>query len=63
MSSKEKDKALKSKILNLTSNSKGKGKQIAAKSSKRTPEDYAFPIQTLQGIASDMSKSKPLTLT
>ena len=52
--------------MNLSSNSnlKDKGKQIAAKSlTKRTPEDYAFPIQTLQGIASDMTKSKPLTLT
>ena len=44
MSSKEKDKAQKSKIVNSTSNSTDKGKQIAAKSStKKTLEDYAFP--------------------
>ena len=30
---------------------------------KRTVEDYAFPIQTLQSIALDMSKSNALTLT
>ena len=64
MSSKDKPPATKTKNVNsttLNSNQKDKGKQIVVKSSKRTLEDYAFPIQTLQGIASDMSKSKPLT--
>ena len=70
MNSKDKDKekplATKSKNVNLiTSNSKPKekGKQIMEKSSKRTPKNYAYPIQTLHGIISDMSKSEPLTLT
>ena len=47
----------------LNSNQKDKGKQIVAKPSERTLKDYAFPIQTLKGIASDMTKLKPLTLT
>ena len=71
MSSKEKDKEKppksKSKNMNSTtsnSNSKDKGKQIMAKSStKKIPKNYAFPVQTFQGIALDMSRSKPLTLT
>ena len=67
MSSKEKEKSQKStKNVNstLNSNPKDKGKQSTAKSStKRTLEDYAFPVETFKGIASKMSKLKPLTLT
>ena len=50
-------------ILTLNSNPKEKKKQIAAKSlTKRTLEDHAFPVESLQGIARETSKLKSLTL-
>ena len=66
MSCKDKPLVINTKNVNSAtwnSNQKNKRKQIMAKSLKRTLEDYAFPIQTLQGITFDMSKLKPLTLT